>query len=86
MSKKCSAKTVMTKRLPDLLDWYIQADKEGMTAMAGDEPAFMLGGSDIDHLIGGSRADVLVGNQGRDILFGGDGDDTLWSLGTRAMI
>ncbi|MBI5556783.1 MAG: hypothetical protein HY885_04035 [Deltaproteobacteria bacterium] len=66
-----SAKTALTQQLPDLLDWHIQAGSQGMDAMAGDERAFMLGGSSADHHIGGSQGDVLVGNGGKDILHGG---------------
>ena len=40
------------QKLPELLDWYIQAGSQGMTATAGDLRAFMLGGSGVDHLTG----------------------------------
>ncbi|WP_319585592.1 hypothetical protein [uncultured Desulfobulbus sp.] len=70
------------EQLPGLTDWYIQAGSRGMTATAGTQRAFMLGGAGIDHLTGGSANDVLVGNGGRAILDGGAGDDLLlagWS-------
>ena len=72
------ATTALKEKLPDLLDWYIQAaGSQAMNATAGTQRAFMLGGSGDDILTGGSQADVLVGNMGQDTLNGGAGDDVL---------
>jgi len=68
---------IITQQLPNLLDWFIQAGNQAMTATAGSERAFMLGGSGNDILTGGSQADVLIGNGGQDTLDGGGGDDLL---------
>lgn len=38
-------RTAITQQLPNLLDWFIQAGSQAMTATAGTERAFMLGGS-----------------------------------------
>ncbi len=71
------ATTALKEKLPDLRDWYVQAGSQVMEATAGEQRAFMLGGSGNDILIGGSQADVLVGNMGQDTLNGGAGDDVL---------
>ncbi len=71
------ATTALMGELPNLLDWYIQAGSQAMEATAGDQRAFMLGGSGDDTLTGGSQADVLVGNMGQDTLDGGAGNDVL---------
>ena len=68
---------LIVAQLPNLLDWYIQAGNQAMTATAGTQRAFMLGGSGGDTLTGGSQADLLVGNGGQDTLAGGSGDDVL---------
>ncbi len=75
-------RNLIVAQLPNLLDWYIQAGKQAMTATAGTQRAFMLGGSGNDTLTGGSQADVLVGNGGKDILTGGaeDNNDTTWRM------
>jgi len=70
-------RTAITQQLPNLLDWYIQAGNQAMTATAGIERSFMLGGSGEDILTGGSQADVLVGNGGKDTLSGGAGADLM---------
>ena len=68
---------VIIQKLPELLDWHIQAGSQGMTATAGDLRAFMLGGDGVDHLTGGSLDDVLVGIGGMDTLSGGAGADLM---------
>ena len=88
-------RTAIMQKLPDLLDWYIQAGSQAMEATAGDERAFMLGGSGNDILTGGSQADVLVGNGGMDTLIGGadadamiggDGVDTYYIEGADTIV
>ncbi|MDH4333136.1 MAG: hypothetical protein OEV89_11255 [Desulfobulbaceae bacterium] len=77
-------RSLIVTQLSDLLDWYIQAGSQAMSATAGDQRAFMLGGIGNDILTGGSQADLLVGNSGQDILDGGAGDDVLmvgWTPG-----
>jgi Ca2+-binding RTX toxin-like protein len=68
---------LITQRLPDLLDWFIQAGGGVMVAMAANRGAFMLGGSGNDRLTGSSQADVLVGGAGNDVLASAGGDDVL---------
>ncbi|MBU1567845.1 MAG: hypothetical protein KJ630_19740 [Proteobacteria bacterium] len=63
--------------LPNLLDWFIQAGTQAMTATAADKRAFMLGGTGADTLTGGSQDDLLIGGEGNDTLNGGGGSDTL---------
>ncbi|WP_319585586.1 putative Ig domain-containing protein [uncultured Desulfobulbus sp.] len=64
--------------LPNLLDWFVPVGGGGMSATAGAQTAFMLGGTGSDTLIGGSQADVLIGNGGADILSGGRSYDYLF--------
>ena len=66
---------LIVAQLPNLLDWYIQAGTQAMTATAGTQRAFMLGGSGDDTLTGGSQADLLVGNGGA-----GDNNDWNWRM------
>ena len=63
-------------KLPGLIDWYIQAGAGAMNATAGDQRAFMLGGTGNDVLAGGSNDDVLMGGKGNDQL-NGDGGQTV---------
>ncbi|MEW6427017.1 MAG: calcium-binding protein, partial [Thermodesulfobacteriota bacterium] len=70
-------RAAITQRLPNLIDWYIQAGDQAMTVTAAEQRAFMLGGTGEDHLTGGSQADVLFGNGGNDYLEGGGGQDIL---------
>ena len=65
------------EKLPNLIDWYIQAGASPMTATAGSNSAFMLGGDGSDVLTGGSANDVLMGGKGNDQLNGGGGDDLI---------
>jgi len=53
LSPVCPGRDDIIQKLPELLDWYIQAGSQGMTATAGDLRAFMLGGYGVDHLTGG---------------------------------
>lgn len=76
-TKTVEERAFLQEQLPSLLDWFIQTGSVGMTATAGEQRAFMLGGSDSDTLTGSSQADVLLGNDGADTLAGGDGNDIL---------
>jgi Ca2+-binding RTX toxin-like protein len=68
---------IITRELPDLLDWYIQAGASPMTASAANKTAFMLGWNGADNLTGGTASDLLYGGAGVDNLTGGSGNDTL---------
>ncbi len=68
---------VITRQISELLDWYIQAGTSSMSATAGTQRAFMLGGNNGDNLTGSSSADLLYGGTGADIVTGGNGADTL---------
>ena len=70
-----SERDIINAQLPNLLDWFIQAGNYSMTATAGTQRSFMLGGSGGDNLTGGSQADLLIGNGGADTLNGGSGND-----------
>jgi len=68
---------IVTKQMAQLLDWYIQAGSQAMTATAGAQSVFMLGGDNGDTLTGSANADLLYGGAGADTLTGGEGADTV---------